>query len=143
MEPGEKWQANAEKVAYAKHFPGLLSDWADARGKTIVSVIPLSSAEGGSGGGRPGQVVLFDDRTFLVTGLLDPEPADLLNGLFAAGAQLEPWYPEAYARLCALRDTDEQLTRQARLEKILGAIRHNAKNLPELKEAVARLLKEI
>ena len=139
MEPQEKWQANMEKVAFAKQFPGLLRDWAEAKGKRIASIVPLSA----EGGGRPGQVILFDDRTFLVAGLPDPEPADLLNGIAAAARPLEEWYPEAFARLNALKEKDERLTQQARQEKILGAIRHNAGSLPGLKEAIAKLLKEL
>ncbi|MEW6325252.1 MAG: hypothetical protein AB1515_07675, partial [Nitrospirota bacterium] len=91
----------------------------------------------------PGQVILFDDRTFLVAGLLDPEPADLLNGIMAAAQPLRDWYPEAYARLMGLRERDDELTRLSRQEKILGAIRHNAKSLPGLKEAIGKLLKEL
>jgi hypothetical protein len=135
MEPQEKWQANMEKVAFAKQFPGLLRDWAEAKGKRIASIVPLA--------GRPGQVILFDDRTFLVAGLLDPEPADLLNGIVAAAKPLEEWYPEAFARLNELKEKDERLTQQARQEKILGAIRHNAGSLPGLKEAITKLLKEL
>jgi len=138
MEPQEKWHANAEKVAFAKRFPGLLHDWTEAKDKRIVSIVPLSDA----GAGRPGQVILFDDRTFLVAGLLDPDPADLLNGLFAVETVLREWYPDAFARLVDLRKRDEQLTQQARVEKIAGAIRHNA-GLPGLTEAVARVLKEL
>jgi hypothetical protein len=37
----------------------------------------------------------------------------------------------------AARDRD--LSRRARLENILGAIRHNAADIPELKDAVRRL----
>lgn len=135
MEPQEKWQANMQKVAFAKQFPGLLHDWAEAKGKRIASIVPLA--------GRPGQVILFDDRTFLVAGLLDPEPADLLNGIAAAEEQLRAWYPDACARLTVLKEKDARLTRQARQEKILGAIRHNARSLPGLKEAIAKLLKEL
>lgn len=134
MEPQEKWQANMEKVAFAKRFPGLLRDWTDAKGKRIISLVPLT--------GRPGQVILFDDRTFLVAGLVDPDPADLVIGLFSAEAPLREWYPEAFARLVDLRERDEQLTRQARVEKIASAIRHNA-GLPGLQEAVARALKDL
>ncbi len=142
MEPQEKWQANMEKVAFAKRFPGLLHDWTEAKGKRIVSIVPLSSAEGGSGGGRPGQVILFDDRTFLVAGLVDPDPADLIHGLFAAETPLREWYPDAFAKLVDLRERDEQLTQQARVEKIASAIRHNA-GLPGLQAAVARVLKDL
>ena len=135
MDPQDKWQANMEKVAFAKQFPGLLRDWTEAKGKRIASIVPLA--------GRPGQVILFDDRTFLVAGLLGPEPADLLNGIVAAAKPLEEWYPEAFARLNELKEKDERLTQQARQEKILGAIRHNAGSLPGLKEAIAKLLKEL
>jgi hypothetical protein len=138
MEPQEKWQVNMEKVAFAKRFPGLLHDWTEAKGKRIVSIVPLSAA----GGGRSGPVIVFDDRTFLVAESADPDPADLLNGIFAAETPLRDWYPEAFARLVALREQDERLTRQARVEKIAGAIRHNA-GLPGLKEAVARALKDL
>jgi hypothetical protein len=134
MDPKEKWQANMEKVAFAKRFPGLLHEWTEAKGKRIVSIIHLT--------GRPGQVIVFDDRTFLVAGLADPDPADLLNGIFAAETPLRDWYPDAFARLVALREQDELLTRRARVEKIAGAIRHNA-GLPGLKEAVARALKDL
>jgi len=134
MEPQEKWQANMEKVAFAKQFPGLLRDWTEAKGKRIISLVPLT--------GRPGQVILFDDRTFLVAGLVDPDPADLLNGLFAAEAPIREWHPDAFARLVELRERDEELTQQARVEKIASAIRHNA-GLPGLQEAVARALKDL
>lgn len=135
INPQDKWQANMEKVAFAKQFPGLLRDWTDAKGKRIESIVSLD--------GRPGQVILFDDRTFLVTGLLDPEPADLLNGIMAAAKSLQSWYPEAFARLMELRDKDDELTRLSRQDKILGAIRHNARNLPGLKAAIAKLLDEL
>ncbi|MBI3622122.1 MAG: hypothetical protein HY208_08055 [Nitrospirae bacterium] len=137
MEPQEKWQANMEKVAFAKRFPGLLHDWSEAKGKRILSIIQLTA--------RPGQVILFDDRTFLVAGLAglaDPDPAHLIAGLFAAETPLRDWYPDAFARLVGLRERDDQLTQQARVEKIAGAIRHNA-GLPGLKEAVARALKDV
>ena len=135
MNPQDKWQVNMEKVAFAKQFPGLLRDWIDAKGKRIESVVQLD--------GRPGQVILFDDKTFLVTGPLDPEPADLLNGIMAAAKSLRAWYPEAFARLVELREKDDELTRLSRQEKILGAIRHNATSLPGLKEAITKLLKEL
>jgi hypothetical protein len=138
MGPQEKWQANMDKVAFARRFPGLLHDWTEAKGKRIMSIVPLSAA----GGGRPGQVILFDDRTFLVAGLPDPDPADLLNGLFAAETALREWYPDAFARLIELREQDERLTLQARVGKIAGAIRHNA-GLPGLKEAVTQVLNEL
>jgi len=134
MEPNEKWQANMEKVAFARQFPGLLRDWTEAKGKRIASLIPLT--------GGPGQVILFDDRTFLVAGLAQADPADLINGVFAAETQLRAWYPEAFARLVELRERDERLAQQARVEKIAGAIRHNA-GLPGLQEAVARALKDV
>ena len=142
MEPQEKWQANMEKVAFAKHFPGLLHDWSEAKGKRIMAVVPLSAAGGGSGGGRHGHVILFDDRTFLVAGWPDLEPADLITGLFAAEEPLKDWYPDAFAKLIDLRDRDRRLTQEARVEKIAGAIRHNA-GLPGLTEAVMRALRDV
>jgi hypothetical protein len=142
MEPQEKWQANMDKVAFAKHFPGLLHDWSEAKGKRIMAVVPLSAAGGGVSESRHGQVILFDDRTFLVAGWPNPEPADLLNGLFSAEETLREWYPDAFAKLADLRERDKRLTQQARVEKIAGAIRHNA-GLPGLKEAVMQALRDV
>ena len=133
--PQEKWRANADKVTFAKQFPGLLSDWTAAAGKRIASVTPIE--------GRSGRVILFDDHTFLVAGPLDPEPADLLAGIFAAADTLRRWYPDAMATLQTLQAEDARLTKEARQEKILGAIRNNARELPGLKDAVAKLLDEL
>jgi hypothetical protein len=135
MDPQDKWKAAAAKVAFAKEFPGLLRAWEEAKGKTVHSIVPLE--------GRLGWVVLFEDKTFLVTGGADPDPADLLNGIAAAGDLLQRWHPDAFTRLESLKARDVALTSEARQEKILSAIRHNAPNLPGLKEAVAKLLKEL
>ncbi len=132
--PEEKWEANRSKVTFALGFPGRLADWQDAVSKTIDAVLPVSLASG--------SVVLFSDGTFLITPRADAEPALVLAALAAARPRLEPRYPDAYATLDRLIARDREVTRLARLGKILGAIRQNAGDIPELKDAVQRLLND-
>lgn len=128
--PNDKWEANREKVAFAKAFPGRLVSWADAVGRTVEAVVPSGNEA----------VVLFADGAFLIAPDHDPEPAAILAALAAARPHLEARQGEAFGALDRLTDRDRELTRRARLDNILGAIRHNAAEIPELKEAVRRLL---
>lgn len=130
--PEEKWAANREKVAFAQAFPGRLGSWAEARGKTIDVVL----ASG------PDSVVLFTDGAFLITPTPDPDPAAILSALTVARPRLEPRYRDAFATLDRLSERDRDLTRRSKLDKILGALRHNVVEIPELKAAVQQLLDE-
>ena len=130
MSPEVKWAANRAKVAFAMAFPGLLLDWKDAQGKTISAVVPGSETT----------VVLFADGTFIVAPVRELDPASLVAALAAARPRLESVRADAYATLDRLDATDRELARRARLEKVLGAIRHNAREIPELKDAVRRLV---
>lgn len=135
MSADRVWKANQEKVAYVKQFPGRLQSWNEAAGKKIEKVIPLT--------GRSGSVMLFHDRSFVVVPRLDPEPVDLLAGLLAARPELEPGHEDFYRELGRFIQREKDLLRQARLEKILGAVTHNMPSIPELKEALLKLLSKL
>jgi hypothetical protein len=119
-------------VVFAEAFPGRLMRWSDAVGKTVDAVLE-------SGGTH---VVMFSDGTFLITPEPVVAPAAVLAALAAARPRLEARYAEAFGTLDRLAARDRELTRRARLDKILGAIRHNAADMPELKAAVQRVLDE-
>ena len=129
----EKWKANQEKVAFMKRFPGLTLSWEQVQGKTIETVTPLSS--------KPGAAVLvFSDGSFTVSPPLEPEPWELGNGLNVARRVLEPKHPEAYKEYDQLVRKDKEALQAARLEKILGAIENNLKQIPELKDRLRQLV---
>jgi len=131
----EKWKANMEKVAFVKQFPGLAGSWEQIKGKTIESVTPLPS--------KPGYATLvFTDGSFIVAPPLDTQPKELGEGLNTARASLEPRHPEPYKEYDRLAQQDKDATRIARLEKIIGAIRNNLEQIPELKDRIRQLVKE-
>lgn len=131
----EKWKANQAKVAFMKRFPGLMTSWEQARGKTVEAVATLTSRAGAA-------VIIFTDGSFAVAPPLAPEPWDLSEGLKAGRRFLEPKHPEAYAEYDRLVRQDQEALRAARLEKILGAIRNNLEQIPELKDRLRQLVKE-
>lgn len=128
--PEEKWAANRAKVEFAMAFPGLLRDWEAARGKTVDAVIDSGAV----------RAVIFTDDTFTFVPVAEWDPATMVAALAAARPRLERAHADAYATLDRLAARDREVGRRARLEKILGAIRHNAVEIPELKEAVRRLV---
>ncbi|MBI3805712.1 MAG: hypothetical protein HY282_18325 [Nitrospirae bacterium] len=129
----KKWRANAEKVAFAKGFPGRLTDWAAAEGKTVERVLSIGAA----------RALLFSDGTFLIVAASEPEPAVLIAALLAARPLLERHHPKGYETLDRHISTDRELQRRARLENIMGAIRNNLPQIPELKEALRRFVREL
>jgi hypothetical protein len=131
----EKWKANQAKVAFMKAFPGLTLSWTAVQGKTIEAVAALT--------GRPGGAVLvLSDGNFVVAPPIAPEPWELGEGLHAARPALEPKHPQAYRELDRLVQQDRDALRAARLEKIIGAIKNNLEQIPELKERLRRLVDE-
>lgn len=130
LAPEAKWEANRAKVAFAMAFPGRLLDWKHALGKTVDAVIPSPEAT----------VVLFRDGTFALAPVRELDPTAVVAALAAARPRLEHAHADAYATLDRLDQRDREVARRARLEKILGAIRHNAVEIPELKDAVRRLV---
>ena len=131
----EKWKANQEKVAFMKRFPGLTLAWEQVQGKQIQTVAPLSSKAGAA-------VLVFADGTFAIASPLAPQPWELSEALGAARPHLEQRHREAYSEYDRLVRKDKEALRRARLEKILGAIRNNVQQIPELKDRLRRLLDE-
>jgi hypothetical protein len=131
----DKWKANQAKVAFMNAFPGLTLSWPAVQGKTVEAVAALS--------GRPGGAVLvFSDGSFVVAPPIAPEPWELGEGLQAARTALEPRHPQAYRDLDRLVLQDKDAQRAARLEKIIGAIKNNLEQIPELKDRLRRLVDE-
>ncbi len=128
----KKWQTNLAKVAFAKSFPGQMTSWGHAAGKTIDCVVPLV--------GRSVCVVIFTDRTFIVNATAPLEPAEQIASLLVARPLLAPHYKTAYQLLDQYIAADQEMQRMARLENILGAVRNNLPQIPEIKEALKRLL---
>lgn len=135
MNPDAKWKANLDKVAFMKQFPGLIAGWKETMGKTVKAIVPLKS--------KPEEVlVVFSDGSFLLAPPHTPEPWELTDALPEARAVLEPYHREAYAEYDRLAATDREATRMARMEKILGAIKNNLEQIPELKDRIKALVKE-
>ena len=128
----KKWKANQVKVAFVKQFPGLLKTWEEVRGKKIAQVIPLTK--------RTGTLLIMEDKTFTVVPKFDLDPAELQEGLRIAKDTLKEHYTQAYNELERLQAHDIELTRQSRLENILGAVENNISNIPELKKELSKLL---
>ena len=135
MPADDKWKANMEKVAYMKAFPGLLNAWDQLTGKTVETVVPLKSKAGSA-------ALICTDGSFVVVPLLSPEPYELGEALQVGRASLEPKHGAAYAEYDQLLKKDKEAQRTARLENILGAIRNNANQRPELKDRLVELIKE-
>ncbi len=131
----EKWAANEEKVAFIKKFPGLFLAWLDASGKKIRKAIPLKDGVG--------TVLSMEDGSFTVAGKIDPTAHQILEGIQKLRPELESRYREAYRVLDQKVALDQEMTRRARLEKILGAIQNNMSELPELKEEIMKLLEKL
>jgi len=128
MDIQNKWQANRDKVAFAKAFPGMLPEWTAAIGKGVAQVVAV---EGGS-------LVIFSDGTFLPA--FPMAPAALIAALLKARPWLEPHHPVAYAQLDEKIATDRALQRQARLSNIMGAIQNNIGQIPEIEAALQQFL---
>ncbi|HYM37706.1 MAG TPA: hypothetical protein VES96_04845 [Nitrospiraceae bacterium] len=131
----EKWKANMEKVAFVKRFPGLAGSWEQCTGKTVESVTPLPSKSGFA-------TLVFTDGSFIVAPPLDAQPKELGEGLDAARTALEARHQEPYKEYDRLVKQDKDATRAARLENIIGAIRNNLEQIPELKDRIRQLVNE-
>ncbi|MEK6802129.1 MAG: hypothetical protein AABZ34_05615 [Nitrospirota bacterium] len=135
MPADDKWKANMEKVAFMKAFPGLLRHWEALAGKTVEAVTPLKSKAGAA-------ALICTDGSFVVLPPLTTEPYELGEALQAGRSYLEPKHPEAYIGYDQLLKKDKDAQRTARLENILGAIRNNMEQIPELKDRLKDLVKE-
>jgi hypothetical protein len=135
MPADDKWKANMEKVAFMKAFPGLLRHWEALAGKTVEAVTPLKSKAGAA-------ALICTDGSFVVLPPLTTEPYELGEALQAGRSYLEPKHPEAYIGYDQLLKKDKDAQRTTRLENILGAIRNNMEQIPELKDRLKDLVKE-
>ncbi len=128
----KKLKINAEKVSFAKAFPGLLKNWETASGKTIKAVVPMNKGKT--------DLVIFTDATFIFAPSLDLQPAVLIASLLTAKPFLEGQHQTAYEILDRLMVEDKEMQRMARLENIMGAIRNNLPQIPELKKELQHFL---
>ena len=78
----------------------------------------------------------------MVVSLPTSEPQELTAGLLEARDLLEPTHPEAFAEYDRLDQIDNNAGRIARMENILGAIRNNLEQIPELKDHIRQLVHE-
>lgn len=131
----EKWQANIDKVAFAKAFPGRQMEWQATVGMTLEAVVPIPTAE------EP-VVIVFTDGDFLIAPKLKDTPKEILLALKEAKPALERFHAEAYETLEELSARDRELTRKARMERIVDAVRNNIDKMPGLTDALVKLLDE-
>ena len=135
MATEDKWKANLEKVAFMKQFPGLLGSWESLKDKTIEAVIPLKGKQGAA-------AIICSDGTFTVAPPMATEPYELGEMLTVGRPLLEPKHGNAYREYDRLVKKDKDALKQARLEKIIGAIENNLEQIPELRERLKALVKE-
>jgi hypothetical protein len=131
----EKWAANEEKTAAIKSFPGLFLNWSECLGKKIKKVVPLADGTGAA--------LMMEDGNFTVAQKIDPTTHQILEVIQSFRPELESSLPEAYRKLDEKVALDKEMTRKARMEKILGAIRNNMAEIPELKEEITKLIKQL
>ncbi|MBI3810849.1 MAG: hypothetical protein HY283_01390 [Nitrospirae bacterium] len=131
----EKWAANEEKTAFIKSFPGFFLSWSECLGKKIKKVVPLKDGAGAA--------LMMEDGSFTMAPKIDPIIHQILEGIQSLRPELEPRLPEAYRQLDEKVAMDKEMTRKARLEKILGAIQNNMAEIPELKEEVTKLIRRL
>ena len=135
MSSEAKWKANKKKVAFMKQFPGLLTRWEETEGKALERVVPLPSKAGHA-------ALVFSHGHFVIASPPDPEPLEIAAGLAALRPLLVSTYARAYAEYDRLVFDDRDALRVARLENIIGAIRNNMQDIPELKDRLRGLVKE-
>jgi len=100
-----------------------------------LAVIPLKGKQGAA-------AIICTDGTFTVAPPMAAEPYELGETLIAGRSLLEVTHAHAYQEYDRLAKNDKDALRQARLEKIIGAIENNLEQIPELKERLKALVKE-
>jgi hypothetical protein len=119
-----------EKVALVQQFPGRLESWEEAVGRTVAGTA-----------GPPGTTLLvFTDGTFLLAAPGSSRPDDLLAALLAARDLLAPHRHAALYELDRRVAAEQEAMRLARMEKVIGAVETNLPEIPELREALLRVL---
>ncbi|MHB1285163.1 MAG: hypothetical protein ACYCYP_01155 [Leptospirales bacterium] len=134
-----KWQVNREKNEHARSCPGLVVSLKETVGRRIEAVIPLNLP-----GKSPMSILVFEGGCFFIASDSgEVQPPELLGAIEAVRTTIGPHFPDFYQKLDRLSSEDREMQRLARLENILGAIRNNAGQIPELMEAVRLLLSEM
>ena len=129
----KKWQTNTEKVAFAQSFPGRVTQWESLLGKRLKGVVPFQAQS-------EGVVLVFDDGAFFTASSVPDTPQTTMAALEAARELLEPFHAEAYGKLSELTEHDREMSRLARMERIVDAVRNNMGQMPELEAALRELL---
>lgn len=130
-----KWNANLQKVAYLKTFPGWLSTWEQCAGSNIEGIIPIPDQPHHT-------VLLLSEGKFVVTPQAHDEPQMVTAGLLAARSHLEGTHAQAFKEYDRLTLVDQEAGRSARLENILNAIDNNLERIPELKSHIRKLVNQ-
>ncbi len=130
-----KWNANLQKVAYLKTFPGWRSSWEQCVGSSIERIIPIPEQAHHT-------VLLLSEGKFVVTPQAHNEPQMVTAGLLAARPHLEATHAEAFQEYDRLTLVDQEAGRTARLENILNAIDNNLERIPELKSHIRKLVNQ-
>lgn len=120
------------KFDFAEAFPGRLADLAAAVGKTLVGSVQMEGSA---------TLLAFSDGTFAFA---DPAPlrGELVKSLLAAREFLAAKHGAAYAELDRLIAAEAEEMRLGRMEKVIGAVRTNLPEIPELREELRRVLDE-
>src|SRR5712691_11309471 len=122
-----------ERQRHLAEFPGRLAAWEDAVGKTVAVVARVS--------GRVEQwAVAFSDGTFLLARPAEATPEAIEAALAGLRGALEAHHAEAFALLDQLQAEGAEAMRLARMEKVLGAVRSNLPQIPELRAELLRVL---
>lgn len=133
----QKWKINREKNEHARTCPGFLP-LDQIRGKTVLDTFPLT---------LPDQtrltILLFEQGRFSVVEEKDLQPAQMLPVLEAVRKDVEQHHPDFYRKLDSLAEEDRRMQVLARMENILGAIRNNVPQNPELLSSIKNLIAEM
>jgi|GEM_PF-263122 len=122
-----------EKLEFARAFPGMLTDWARAAGRTVKRVCQAPAAA----------VLFFTDGSFLIARPDTLSNDELLNTLDAVREELQQAQPAGFAELQRKIDAEREAMRKARMEKVLGAVETNLPAIPELRAELRLLLERL
>ncbi|RMH35342.1 MAG: hypothetical protein D6690_09040 [Nitrospirae bacterium] len=130
-----KWDANQAKVAFLQALPWILGSWEETIGRTIEQVIPIPEVS-------HSVALVFTDGSMIVAPHPISEPQTLTKGFLAGRGALESRHADTFATYDLLDRHDKAASRTARLHNILGAIRNNVDQIPELKAHLRALVHE-
>lgn len=128
----DKWQVNRRKNEITLELKELLP--AQKPSQKPINQIFLEKGE------EKHELFIYDGGMIDLNdpSLLD-DPAIRLSVMDQARPYLQPLYPDWYQTFDDLKQRDYQLTQEARLEKILGAIANNIDEVPGLEAEIIKL----